>query len=254
MVGLAIASVITCDRGGAAAGPRPVARPARLHAHVEGHPPAAAPVRGDPAGRLLGSLTTLTANVTAMVMTGLVGRFGVAALAGYSIGVRLEFMVAPIAFGIGTGLTTLVGVAAGAGAWQRAVRVAWTGGLIAFGMIGADRLDGRAAARSLVAPVHHGSRGDRRQRLLHHPRGAVLLPVRTGPDAEFREPGCGPHDRAGRGGHRAHGGRDGRRLVRRREVGLGPRRRVHGDRGQHGGLWLCDRGTLSRGALAIEAA
>ena len=85
---------------------------------------------------LLGSLTTLTANATAMVMAGLVGRFGVAALAGYGIGVRLEFMVAPIAFGIGTGLTTLVGVAAGAGAWRRAVRAAWTGGLVSFGVIG----------------------------------------------------------------------------------------------------------------------
>jgi MATE family, multidrug efflux pump len=85
---------------------------------------------------LLGSLTTLTANATAMVMAGLVGRFGVAALAGYGIGVRLEFMVAPIAFGIGTGLTTLVGVAAGAGAWQRAVRAAWIGGLVSFSTIG----------------------------------------------------------------------------------------------------------------------
>jgi putative MATE family efflux protein len=86
---------------------------------------------------LLGSCTTLTANVTAMLVTGLVGRFGVSALAGYGIGVRLEFMVAPLAFGIGTGLTTLVGVAAGAGAWRRALRVAWTGGLIAFAAIGA---------------------------------------------------------------------------------------------------------------------
>jgi len=85
---------------------------------------------------LLGSLTTLTANATAMVMAGLVGRFGVAALAGYGIGVRLEFMVSPIAFGIGTGLTTLVGVAAGAGAWQRAMRAAWIGGLASFGALG----------------------------------------------------------------------------------------------------------------------
>jgi putative MATE family efflux protein len=85
---------------------------------------------------LLGSLTTVTANATAMVMAGLVGRFGVAALAGYGIGVRLEFMVSPIAFGIGTGLITLVGVAAGAGAWPRAVRAAWVGGLVSFGSIG----------------------------------------------------------------------------------------------------------------------
>jgi putative MATE family efflux protein len=85
---------------------------------------------------LLGSTATLIANLTAVSMIGLAGRFGVAALAGYGIGARLEYMVASVAFGIGSGLTTLVGVAAGAGAWQRAVRVAWTGGLIAFAAIG----------------------------------------------------------------------------------------------------------------------
>ena len=85
---------------------------------------------------ILGSITTLIANLTAVLMIGLAGRFGVAALAGYGIGARLEYMIAPVAFGIGSGLTTLVGVAAGAGAWQRAVRAAWTGGLIAFAGIG----------------------------------------------------------------------------------------------------------------------
>ena len=85
----------------------------------------------------LGSITTIAANLTAALVTGLVGRFGTDALAGYGIGMRLEFMLAPIAFGIGSGLTTMVGVAAGAGAWRRAVRVAWFGGLIAFAGIGA---------------------------------------------------------------------------------------------------------------------
>jgi putative MATE family efflux protein len=85
---------------------------------------------------ILGSMTTLMANFTAVLMVGLAGRFGVAALAGYGIGARLEYMIAPVAFGIGSGLTTMVGVAAGAGAWQRAVRVAWTGGLTAFAAIG----------------------------------------------------------------------------------------------------------------------
>ena len=63
---------------------------------------------------LIASFSAFTANLTAMLVTGLVGRFGVAALAGYGIGVRLEFMLVPLAFGIGSGLTTLVGVAAGA--------------------------------------------------------------------------------------------------------------------------------------------
>jgi putative MATE family efflux protein len=85
---------------------------------------------------LIASFSALTANLTAMLVTGLVGRFGVAALAGYGIGVRLEFMLVPLAFGIGSGLTTLVGVAAGASDWKRAVRAAWFGGLVAFGLIG----------------------------------------------------------------------------------------------------------------------
>ncbi|UYN96496.1 MAG: MATE family efflux transporter [Enhydrobacter sp.] len=86
---------------------------------------------------LIASFSAVTANLTAMLVTGLVGRFGVAALAGYGIGVRLEFMLVPLAFGIGSGLTTLVGVAAGADDWRRAVRAAWIGSLIAAGAIGA---------------------------------------------------------------------------------------------------------------------
>lgn len=80
---------------------------------------------------LIASFSAFTANLTAMLVTGLVGRFGVAALAGYGIGVRLEFMLVPLAFGVGSGLTTLVGVAAGANEWRRAVRAAWTGSLVA---------------------------------------------------------------------------------------------------------------------------
>ena len=85
---------------------------------------------------LLGSVTTIAASATALVVTAFIGRFGTAALAGYGVAIRLEFMVAPIAFGVGTGLTTMVGVAAGAHDWRRAVRVAWTGGLVSFAIIG----------------------------------------------------------------------------------------------------------------------
>jgi Na+-driven multidrug efflux pump len=83
-----------------------------------------------------GSVTTLITNLTTVVMIGLVGRFGVVALAGYGIGARLEYLIGPVAFGIGSGLTTMVGVAAGANAWRRAVKVAWIGALIAFIAIG----------------------------------------------------------------------------------------------------------------------
>jgi putative MATE family efflux protein len=85
---------------------------------------------------LPGSATTLTDSLAVVLVTGLVGRFGPAALGGYGVGARLQYMVGPLAYGIGTGLTTLVGVAAGAGVWSRAVRVAWFGGLVAFGVAG----------------------------------------------------------------------------------------------------------------------
>lgn len=83
-----------------------------------------------------GSITTLFTTLTAVAMIGLVGRFGVVALAGYGVGARLEYIIGPVAFGVGSGLTTMVGVAVGAKHWQRAVSVAWTGGLIAFGVVG----------------------------------------------------------------------------------------------------------------------
>ena len=85
---------------------------------------------------LMGSATSITGNLTAVLVTGLIGSFGTEALAGYGIGVRLEYMVAPLAFGIGTGLTTLVGVAVGAGEWRRANRVAWIGACIGFAVVG----------------------------------------------------------------------------------------------------------------------
>lgn len=85
---------------------------------------------------LAASMATLLGNLNAIVLTGLVGPFGTAALAAMSICVRLENMMGAIAYGVGTGMTTLIGVAAGAGAWARAVRVAWTGGLIAAAAIG----------------------------------------------------------------------------------------------------------------------
>ncbi|MDP1909647.1 MAG: MATE family efflux transporter [Hyphomicrobium sp.] len=86
---------------------------------------------------IMSSFTSLVGSLAALLMTGLVGRFGTDALAGYGVGLRLEYMVAPLAYGVGTGLTTMVGVAAGAGDWKRAVRVAWIGGLVAFAAIGA---------------------------------------------------------------------------------------------------------------------
>lgn len=85
---------------------------------------------------LISSISAVTANLTTILVTLLVAGFGVAALAGYGVGSRLEFMLVPLAFGIGSALTTLVGIAVGAGQWQRAVRVAIIGSLMAAALTG----------------------------------------------------------------------------------------------------------------------
>ncbi len=140
---------------------------------------------------IIASFSAFTANLTAMLVTGLVGRFGVAALAGYGIGVRLEFMLVPLAFGIGSGLTTLVGVA---GRRQR-LEARDPGRLDRQPDRGRRarplRLDPGAGARGLGAALHQRSQGDRGHRGLCHARGALLLPVRAGHDTVLRQPGRG---------------------------------------------------------------
>lgn len=74
-----------------------------------------------------------------LVLTGLVARFGAQALAGYGIGVRLEFLLIPIAFSVGVASVPMVGTAMGAGNAPRARRIAWTAGgvaALALGLLG----------------------------------------------------------------------------------------------------------------------
>src|SRR5947207_10827340 len=78
----------------------------------------------------VGGLSVLNAFqtvLTAVVLTGFVGRFGPAALAGYGVGVRLELLQIPIVFAIGQALVVLVGTNIGAGNPARAKRIAWAG-------------------------------------------------------------------------------------------------------------------------------
>src|SRR5204863_88003 len=72
-------------------------------------------------------------NLTVVLLTALVGPFGTFALAGYGMGVRLEYLLIPLVFGFGSALVTMVGTNFGAGQAARARRVAWTGALIAAG-------------------------------------------------------------------------------------------------------------------------
>jgi putative MATE family efflux protein len=74
-----------------------------------------------------GALNTVLTNLTVVLLTGLVGPFGAAALAGYGMGARLEYLLIPLVFGLGSGLVTMVGTNVGAGQMARAERVGWVG-------------------------------------------------------------------------------------------------------------------------------
>ena len=80
---------------------------------------------------LIACVVVILTNGTVLLVTGMVGREGDAAIAGYGIGSRLEYMLVPISFGIGATLTALVGTNIGARQYARAQRVAWTGALMA---------------------------------------------------------------------------------------------------------------------------
>lgn len=76
---------------------------------------------------IVSSVNALQTVFTAVILTGLVGRFGTAALAGYGVGIRLELLQVPLVFAIGQALVVLVGTHVGAGQARRAKRIAWTG-------------------------------------------------------------------------------------------------------------------------------
>ena len=74
---------------------------------------------------------------TVLIVTRLVAELGVEALAGYGLGSRLELLVIPLTFGVGSALTSSVAANFGAGQIDRARRIAWTGAFIAGGVTGA---------------------------------------------------------------------------------------------------------------------
>ena len=79
----------------------------------------------------MSALVSASTNITLATITGFVGAHGVAALAGYGAGSRLEFMLVSLSYGIGGPAGILIGTNIGAGNTDRALRVAWMGTLIA---------------------------------------------------------------------------------------------------------------------------
>jgi putative MATE family efflux protein len=89
-------------------------------------------------------LQSIQTNFTIALATALVaGAADVNAIAGFGTGARLEYLLVPVVFGLGAPLVSLVGANIGAGQPQRALRIALTGGALAFAL---SEMIGLAAA------------------------------------------------------------------------------------------------------------
>jgi putative MATE family efflux protein len=83
---------------------------------------------------LISTVSAVQTVLTAVILTGIVGRFGAPALAGYGVGVRLELLQIPLVFAVGQAMVALVGTHVGAGRIARARAIAWTGAAVACGI------------------------------------------------------------------------------------------------------------------------
>jgi len=83
-----------------------------------------------------GLINSTTIAGTVAVVTATVSYYGVDALAGYGLGSRLEIIITPLVFGIGSVLTATVGINAGANQMSRARKIAIVGAMISFLMVG----------------------------------------------------------------------------------------------------------------------
>ena len=75
--------------------------------------------------------------LTISIFTHMLASFGTEILAGYGIGARLEFLLTSVSFSFGIASVPMIGMAIGAGRIERARRIAWTAGMVAFAAVGA---------------------------------------------------------------------------------------------------------------------
>jgi MATE family, multidrug efflux pump len=104
---------------------------------------------------LLSAIGTVVANLTVVLTTGLAGAFGPEVIAGYGLASRLDYILIPLLFALGTASVTMVGTNIGGGKNTRAHKIAWTSALISAMAVGAI---GGAAALFPEAWMHLFSR------------------------------------------------------------------------------------------------
>jgi Na+-driven multidrug efflux pump len=80
------------------------------------------------------ALNPILSNGSIALATAYIGGFGSVAVAAYGIAARLEYILVPIAFGMGSALTAMVATNMGAHQTVRAKRVTWAGAGLVWGV------------------------------------------------------------------------------------------------------------------------
>ncbi len=83
---------------------------------------------------LIGSIATVSTNLSIGIATALAGHFGSGGIAGYGTASRLEYLLVSLVFGLGAPLVAMVGTCMGAGLNERALQASWAGAAMAFGL------------------------------------------------------------------------------------------------------------------------
>jgi putative MATE family efflux protein len=82
------------------------------------------------------AINAVQTNLCVILVTGAVGLFGTAALAGYGTASRLDYVMIPILFGLSSAVLTMVGINIGAGNGTRARHIAWVASLVGIVITG----------------------------------------------------------------------------------------------------------------------
>ena len=90
----------------------------------------------DPALAVPSAASTVLTNLTFIILTALVARFGTEATARYGAAGRLEYMLIPVVFGVGSALVPLVAASDGAGDIGRIRRLTRAGAALGAGACG----------------------------------------------------------------------------------------------------------------------
>jgi MATE family, multidrug efflux pump len=83
-----------------------------------------------------GLVNIAVTNLSVMALTAVAARLGSDVALGYAMGARLEYVLQPIAFGVGTTIVAMVGTNWGARQYRRARAIAWTGAALVAAVCG----------------------------------------------------------------------------------------------------------------------